>query len=925
MWAEPCEVPASLYSALLGAFLLTPRSFALAALISVAPISMVALPTAVLAQSASSISGTVVDTAGKPIGNAHVAISGPLAASVQSGADGSFKIAVPEGIYTVTVTAPGFASTDTDVVVSARKAASVAVTLADSSLTTIGRVARSSTALNKTTSATGLVTGQQLIDQGQTQVVNALDQLPGVEVFRSNGGSDEPGANTSPAIRGAEPYETQVLLDGHPANTFGNGAFGFNSTFINSLLLSDVQVGKGPGDMPNTIGNAVGGTVNFKTAEISNKLTTNVVLGHDSFDSNYYAVRVSDTFGKLGVLVGIARDESPGFLPQNTTIYGGDRNPFFGPTGSPIVPVPSSTFVPGQTYSGVINFAYQATSDYSSDAQLFKAVYKFSPETSLQLSSFSTQSFVDETGNNIGNINATIVRCITTPGGSNPVGTTCVNAPNTDPFQNYTATPYLGLVGKVVPINYYAAYPNTYETDNEPIFTGEFRTVIGPGTLLARYYAGSIDRVVNQQPAPNAIGPCYDPSCPWLMNGPGTSNSSPYAYGNDNGYPGEPYLEQTIDVLHGFDAQYTLPFGANTLTIGMDRHTDQAYFNETYNDGGYEGASASTAYQLDPSVDSTKFYNFSSSSFNVRGDFQLKPNLKLDAGAYFSNTTLVGSRFDPRIGVEYQLNADTTARASWGSTFVAPYYSLIESGIHSHTLYVPSENFVPETSTGFDLGADHKLAADTTISADLYRSTIFNRYALVNDPSLSGAGYSSTTFSASEGNAINEGLEIQILHAPKVGLGYHFAADLMRDYAYGQSVSNTGGSAGAALYGLLPDNGVQLPGYAYSKAQEDLTYAFADKSRARISGTTYGANNAYGQSGFTLLSAQYSKPLSDKLTLNVGGSNLFAHDNGQVQGTYYGGYTFNALGGGSTATDLEPVQPRTVYFQLQYATGGKSK
>jgi outer membrane receptor protein involved in Fe transport len=853
-----------------------------------------------VAQSATAITGTVTDGAGKAIGKARITITGPSSASAESGSDGSFSVNVPPGVYTVTITASGFQSASSDVTVTAG-AASLTATLLSASLTTIGRVGASTVALNNTTAASNTLTAATFTSQGQNQVVNVLDQVPGVEVFRANGGSNEPFANTSVSIRGAEPYETQVLIDGHPVNTFGNGAYGFNSSFISTQLLSDVQIEKGSGNEPNTIGNAVGGTVNFRTPQITAGPTGSFVTGIDTFDSSYYAGKFSDTFGKIGVLLGVARNVGPGYLPAQN-IYGADNN--YQPVGVPTTPNPSTSVGP-TTYTGVVNFAYPATSDYYNSSQLVKLAYNFSQDTSIQFTNYSTQTWVDETGNNIGYVYAKIVPCITT--GAAP-STTCVG-PQTG-NQNYTATPYLGLVGQTVPINYYAAYPSTFETDNAPLYTGEFRTVIGPGTFLARYYAGSITRDVNQQAATGYISPCYDPACEWDFDG--FNNNF-----NDNGYPGEPYLEEFIDILHGIDGQYTLQFGPNSIVLGFDRHIDQAYFNEFYNNYN----SQATAYQLSPTVSSTSFYTLQSMNYSLRGDFQLTSKLELQAAGYASGVTYIGSRFDPRLGLVFTPQSGTTVRASWGSAYVAPYYELVgETGIHHHILYVSGGTFSPETSSGYDFGADHKFGPTTLLSADLYSTTIFNRYASIGVP-ISGPGYTSETLVGSEGDALNQGIEVQLTHKPKFGFGYHGAVDLLRDYAYNQVVPASGNNS--SLYAQLPNNGVQLPGYAYSKMQGDLYYTLHDSSYVRFSVTGYGANNAFGQPGFALLSLQYERPIIKDVTFNVGANNLGGQNNGAVGGIYNGGYTYAALGGGAGPTNYEPVEPRTVYFQLQYGPDKK--
>ncbi len=865
-------------------------------------------PIPVLAQSVGSISGTVTDGAGKPLGKAQIVITGPTSSVAVSKPDGTFSIPVVPGTYTITVSAVGFQpSRNENVVVTPGRPATLTVALSNASLTTIGRTVRSSTSLNTTASASQTVSAQTFTSQGQNQVVNVLDEVPGVEINRVGGGSNEPGANASISIRGAQPYESQVLLDGHPVDTAGNGAYGFNTTFINSLLLSSVEVSKGAGNLPNSIEDAVGGTVNFRTPSITPDLSAQAIFGYDSFNSNYYGVRVSDTIGKVGFLIGVARNQTPGFLkPQN--LYGGDNQ--YEPFGLPVTPDPTVVYGPGTTYNGVINFSYPATSDFESDSQLLKLSYNFSPQTSVLFEQYSTQTSLDETGNNQGNIYAKIVPCIFANGTVS--NTACPSVFPINYYSNYTSTPYTNLIGTTQAINYYAAYPNTTEFDNEPIYSGEFRTVVGPGSLLARYYTGSITRTVSQAPAPYALSPCFQPSCPYDQ----TPNTSPAVAPGlpeyfDIGYPGEPYEEPTIDVLHGLDAQYTVPLRAGSVTLGFDRHVDQASFGEDYNyTTGVPGA--------------FKVYSFQSLSYSLRGDFQIMPKLLFETGAYASSTSYVGHRLDPREGLVYRVNPNVSVRGSWGTTYVAPYYDLIITSpkTSKSTITLPSSSFAPETSSGYDFGTDVRIDRDTLLSGDLYYTNIFNRYASVTSPiptTYDGTTYPFTTQNGNQANVRNEGLEVSFLHQPRVGLGFHSALDLLKDYAYNQTATDV--STKNIFNGGSPGNNVQLPGYPFMKLRNDLTYTLANRDEFRFGATSYGANNSFGQPGFTEFDANVRLPLANKLILSVGSSNLFNKDDYQVGGIYNGGYTYQNVYGTAGQTDYEFVQPRTVYIQLQRTIG----
>ncbi len=912
--------------------------------VSAATASNAATAVAQVSATTGTITGKVVDGAGKPLSGARVAVTGPKSTQTTTRADGTYSVVVPPGLYSVTIEEPGFQSTQQDsVAVFSGESVALTTTLAPASLTTIAHVTvGGSTSVSDSTAVVSQLSAATIRSQGQDQIVNVLDQIPGVEVNRVGGGSNEPGANSSISIRGAEPYESQVLVDGHPVDTIGNGAYGFNSTFTNAILLSGVEVSKGPGNMPNTVVDAVGGTVNLQTAPITAKFSSELLSQNDSFGGWTYGVRVSDTIGKFGFLAAVARETTPGYMsPQD--IFGFGRASFYSPYTSPTYPLTGNNQVypQGTNYVGVLNYAYQATSDFSNDGQLFKLAYNFSPVTSLQVSSYSTQTWLDETGNNVGNVYAKIVPCITNglAEGSAPAGPSC--APGTNPYdENYTATPYLKYVGQTVPINLYAGYPNTYETDNEPIFTADLRTVIGPGTLLARAYGGSITRDIIQNTATSAIGPCYSPSCPWVGSSPALSTDAGNNYADDNGYAGEPYYELTTDTLHGVDAQYSLPFAGDrgNLTLGFDTHSDSYNYTEAYSNGwywygsgttadpyggcGYPGQTAAQIFACAYTVGyhPQPLITVRSTTENLRGTYLITPKLQLNFGGYLSNTTYVGSRLDPRGGLTWRPNSKLSVRASAGSAYVTPYQGVINPSTYlgSHKTLYPATQFKAETSMGYDVGADYKYSRDSIISADLYSTTIFNRYALYQCTSPACTGtyggnpYTSEVLPDSQGQTANRGIELTVLHQPKFGFGYQAAVDVLRDYSYDQTPVVSGGSL---FLGPLPDNGVQLPAYPYSKMRANIWYTLHDGDSLRFGSTTYGANNAFGQTGYTVFDAALNLPVRE-VNVSIGATNLFNKDDGATGGVYFGGYTYQGLGGVPGPTNFIDAQPRTVYLQF---------
>ena len=77
-----------------------------------------------------------------------------------------------------------------------------------------------------------------------------MQRIPGADIER---GSSSP--NTSFTVAGAQGYETQVLVEGHPVSI---GRYGvWFSQFFNSFLVGNVEAQLGPGNTTPFAGTAV--------------------------------------------------------------------------------------------------------------------------------------------------------------------------------------------------------------------------------------------------------------------------------------------------------------------------------------------------------------------------------------------------------------------------------------------------------------------------------------------------------------------------------------------------------------------------------------------------------------------------------------------------------------------------------------------
>jgi hypothetical protein len=836
-------------------------------------------PARVAAQTATAtLSGTVHDPKGEPVSGALVTASSPTATRTdRTTKDGRFTLRnLPEDTYSIVIDANGFERSETDgVLVQAGNTGALSIAMKPG-LQTIGRasVNSSATAINVSAASVASVSGDTFINQGQVSVLNVLDQIPGVNAMRYQGGA--PGANSNISIRGAMPYEVQVMLDGHPINSSAAGAYGFNSTFLNSLLIGSVDADKGPGTMPDRVANAIGGTLNFRTPFISATPTYSALAGIDSWGGGTLMFRFSDTFGKLGVLVGASQFNTPGYIAPTQVLLG----------------FHTGTAIPGFAPPTTIGGQATMTQDFYSRSQLVKLAYNFSPTTTLTLTDYSTQTYSDESSVGSYSPFTVVPELCASPGSA-----TCY----------FTAPKYGSLVGSTV--NVFSASDNENEYDEEPFLTADLSSSIGKGTFVASAYAGAIVRTIDGQADGNAISDCINPSC------------------SANFYQA-PFGELQKDTQRGAGVKYVYPFAdKDTVTIGYDYDLDVASMCEG-DTSPYVG-SGGALYNCTPGAGLFNNVPVQTSTYSLRFDLAVAPKLRFQLGNYFSTATGVAPRYDPHAGFVFTPNTKTAIRLSYGTSFVAPFagYALPSSNVFGSgsgaTLVTTATNDQPETSSGFDVGTDISTQPDARLSLDLYSTNIFNRFATATSAmtgTFNGIPYFNVQQNFNQANSREEGVELSYLKAPAVGFGYSVDAQLNRDYAYAQTPLPGVSLSPATIFAT--GNGVQIPEIPFSRETYALTYAFRNGTTLRLAGTSYGQWNAFGQPGFTVVDGNIRIPLpTPGLALNMGVTNLFNQGGANNPFTINNyGYSYPATNGQPVYRQWYPYQPQTFYFQLTFGS-----
>lgn len=899
-------------------------------------------------QTTGSVTGTVRSPEGMPIAGAAVRIHGPSNAATQTDAKGAFAFSgLAPGLYTIDVSSPSYTAASTEVTVLAGAPVDASVVLQPvsfSSLKTISsvRVGHGSS-INTSTAAISDLPAEIFKQQGSQQVTQVLNQTPGI-VTTMGAFAISNGATMStvqvPQIRGALPYETESLIDGHPVSV---GAVGyFTPLYIDPHFLQNVEIAKGPGTMPPDINYAIGGSVNYRTLAPTAQPETHLTLDRDNYNglSTYLSTTGTVANHRLGYAFGYSVVGSPGPI-HNFSAYGtpnqlgaglnGTINgqPICGPgngagclasaSGGSTVGSIVFTF-PIVTCCDSINTTYLARSE------LAKIHYDFSQQSSFTLAFLGAQSWQ--------------------------------NFPQSFTLDTSYFTPPAGYTGTIPAGTSEPYFLGTYQPNINTITQGllesELRTSVGRDALLFRYYTGANDQ--NNYNVP--FGTTYTfQAKTWggLPIGPGGStvffNGENATYSvTDSGFQGP-----TQDHFSGLSGQIDIPERDNLLTFSLDRTTHNSY--------------AALLFEI-PGIDTTLIPHGSSQTFTTflaRGQFELGPKLHATLGNYFvhynSHYTPDGGTtwadaghdfFGPRLGVTWQPSYDQVYRFSAGSSIAPPYISLITTqtgapvpnnggAATSYTETLNNGRINPETAFGFDLGTDRRIDRDTILSADVYRTTLHGQF--LNSIFVNGtytptsginAGITAPLYVSEAqnlGTSRYEGVELAIHKSPALGIGYRVQGSLQRAYAYNlpPGFYDTAFGPNTTNLAVIPNvnfqpsgdgyNGIGNGRVPYAMGYGEFNYRTA--SAYYLLGLTYfGNNNTYNQPAFAVVNASAQWQIAKHTALQLTGYNL--------TGTYaspfftlFGGIPVPLVDGTLGATAGINVGPTTFHIILHQDVGGQ--
>jgi hypothetical protein len=969
---------------------------------------------------AASLTGSVTDNQGASLVGASVSVVGPASYQTTTDAKGNFSLpGIKPGVYDITIAKPGYTATNEQgYVVVPGSSQQIAVTLAVqtfSSLREIGSVtSRRGGTFNTTAAAVANVSAQTFVNNANPGVAKTLDQLPGLTVEHPGGTADasSPGGVTFPSIRGSLGFETASLVDGHP---LANGAFGdFVTTFLNAYAFQGAELVKGPGASSPVVNYAIGGTINFRTKDPTSKPFGNVTIGTDgtggSFDNLLYSG--TTTNGKLGWALDYASYGTPGDLhnvanpwdlSSGVSINGG-KGIGFTTNQSPNAAANGVQNNPFVYSSTLLACCFHVNTTYVEHSELAKLRYKFSGVTSAMVSYFGTQAFSDQNGNHVYGISQLF----------NP----CASSGAVAPCPAYGGSPY-AAGGTYTTWQKVFAPENEWETDNEPMFQAELHTSIKDDSLLFRYYGAAISRLqfngldsplqsyttnyalygtdgaaagspgsagnpFNGQVLPVTFGagsnyclksvalPLNWVTNPYVSIGAGKtcSNGTPALAGG-----GTYFRSAEEDHLQGLTFRYDHPLSQNgsLLTVSYDSNAFRSHNYSFLNDP--------TGPPSIPDGSRARF-----GTLLLRGAFNIGPRWQATLSNYFNNYyqrySIDGgstfkefntSHYDARLAATYRSNSNISYRFAVGSAIAPPYLGLLNTtpslpgplkgGATFYTNKITNGTIVPETSFGYDFGADYRFGRDLTqtFSWDAYNTTLWNQFVqgaiyqvcvTYNQPTqtcvnptqvIPGAGnaplYTTSNFNLS--NARYAGLELSYKMDPAVGWGGNIDGELQRGYPYnlppcfysnqpatncslvntnlgiisGANFYPSGESGSPGSYNVIQSAGSHAIPYAQGYAE--VHYRWRNSMYASFGAQYYGNNNSLNVPAFIATNATFRLPVSpdQSTTLQLTANNIGnAYPNTYI--TWGAGVPVPLANGKTGLTNQNSLGPRTFLLTL---------
>jgi len=848
------------------------------------------------------ISGTVTnEVTKKPVVDAVIRFTGPETVQVTSAKDGSFTTTLAPGLYRVSASAKGYqVATETSLTV-VNQALKVAVQLSPVNLKEIGRVTVGTDPhpFNVTPAAVDRITAEEIRDQGQIGIARFLNEIPGVVTIPAVSPATNSLFSTKPlsnpinpvgvSIRGAQPYQSLSLYDGHrlitnPDVTGTAGAFNFANLDPYAFLSMDVI--RGPGAASPQINNAIGGLVNVEPGVPTGPPSLNVSIGTDGLGGiNTHYAFVGETPNKrVGIGFVASSQTSPGQVyagfplaaPSTFSGYNSLNGqpyscPAFGANActSRVVLLPPSVqgFAPANNVTKAIMCCfYSNTPDfYNIQQRSVNFKYDVAPTVQVRLRYWL---------NNQSDVYTQAPQPYTF---SAPAG-------YTGPYQNgYT---FFGSAGP---------YTDPFH-ELDWFYEYDVRARIGAGSFRWSYASNESQQIFNHNVNAPSMGVTYD--------GLAIVNGTPTVLNNQSAQlsaPNNPQSGWYWHLAHDFVGELTYPFGSATyVSLSYDSSLQRQalqVISPTFTSNGFQGFQE-------------RFDTVRLRVDNIIND-RLRSIVSLYSNGYHYHvvdpTDSTGKRFvdtyapytAPRLGLEWQPSADVAVRVSTGAG-ISPIDFTDFAGSNTAIFPEPSAanpqyyfqvinntSLKPETSWGEDVGASYRLPdRRSTLSLDIYHTLLHNQFAQTISPIGLFNGlplYAAEVFNL--GQSRYYGLEFAYAVTPPTGLFFNLQGSFQRAYTYNLPpgfYNNVLSGPNSINNGIIPyanfdGEGAGASGPArvpYSQGFASIGWRGEHGHRIAFNATYNGPNNGYYRPAFFVFDVNGGMNISKNVSLNLALANI---------------------------------------------------
>lgn len=307
------------------------------------------------------VGGNVHAPTGAPIAHAQLTFRGPVTVATTADAKGDFTLQMAPGRYNLTVVARSYATVTVDTgQIGEGSRISVVLEPADTpKLRTIGVVTvNGGFTLDRSVIPSVEVSREQMDALGYTQAVQALQEVPSVVIQHPDSGA--PTAPDVVSLRGPDPSEAMVTLDGQQLNDGNTGDLDLSQFAVPAFNSVSVTEGLGPSDLEGS--NTFGGAVNFVSLRPTQDEHFNLSASAGSYGTTQLWLNATGTIGKLGYALAGDDFQSGGYVSQYSSVVPFNNLPTYcGPQTAAKTPNCPSQMHLGSSIAaqlGLINLDY---------------------------------------------------------------------------------------------------------------------------------------------------------------------------------------------------------------------------------------------------------------------------------------------------------------------------------------------------------------------------------------------------------------------------------------------------------------------------------------------------------------------------------------------------------------------------------------